>query len=136
MSRLEVGVELDVKVDVVVDNVFAEEAEESAGAVNAAELGAVEIEHALCREALAIGSGDEDGELDLASDAAQGELAEQEVIRRAVSAGGKRCDAFRDEFGHRMMRDIEEVVAVQMRDEHLVHRGEVLSQMPTNSRPP
>jgi hypothetical protein len=77
---LKVGVELDVKVDVVVDNVFAEEAEESAGAVNAAELGAVEIEHALCREALAIGSGDEDGELDLASDAAQGELTALEVI--------------------------------------------------------
>ena len=30
MSRLKGGVELDVKVDVVVDNVFAEEAEESA----------------------------------------------------------------------------------------------------------
>jgi hypothetical protein len=68
-------VELDVKVDVVVDDVFAEEAEESAGAIDAAELGAIEVEHALRGEALAIGGGDEDGELDLAGDAAQGELA-------------------------------------------------------------
>ena len=38
------GVEFDVKVDVVVDDMFAEEGEQSAGAVVAAELGAVELE--------------------------------------------------------------------------------------------
>ncbi len=107
----------------VVDDVFAEEAEESAGAVNAAKLRAVEVEHALRGEALAIGGGDEDGELDLASDATKRELAAQEVIRRAVGAGGERRDAFGDELGHGMMGDIEEVIAVQMGDEHLVHRG-------------
>ena len=60
--------------DVVVDEVWAEEAEEFAGAVVAAVSGAIEFELALAGEALAVrGRGHEHGEFQRAADAPEGE---------------------------------------------------------------
>ena len=44
VSRLEISVDFEVEMDVVVDDVFAEEAKKATGAIYAAKLGAVEIE--------------------------------------------------------------------------------------------
>jgi len=80
---------LHVEVDVVVDEVWAEEAEEFAGTVVAAVGGAVDFELALAGEALGVGArGDEDGEFQRLRDTAEGEGAAQEIVRRAVGAGG------------------------------------------------
>jgi hypothetical protein len=53
-SSLPLRVDFDMEMDVVVDDVFAEEAEEFAGTVMAAEFGAVDLEHALAGEARAV----------------------------------------------------------------------------------
>ena len=63
-----------MQMDVVIHDVFAEEAEELARAVVAAEFGAVELEHALAGEARAV-HGDEHGELHRAADAPEREGA-------------------------------------------------------------
>ena len=76
-----------MEMDVVIHDVFAEEAEEFARAVVAAEFGAVELEHALAGEARAV-HGDEHGELQRAADAPEREGAAQEKVRRALGAGG------------------------------------------------
>ena len=54
-----------MELDVVVDDVFAEEAEEFARAVVAAEFGAVELEHAMAGDVPGIRGGDEQGVEDL-----------------------------------------------------------------------
>ena len=106
-------VDFDMEMDEVVDEVFAEEAEEFAGAVVAAVGGAVEAEHALAGEALAVrGRGDEHGELQRAADAPEREGAAQEMVRRAVGAGG---DFLRGLGG--------ELRGGMVRDEHGIERG-------------
>ena len=57
--------------DVVVYDVLAEEAEEPSRAIAAAELRAVQVEHALRGEAASVGGSNEDWELQLARDATQ-----------------------------------------------------------------
>ena len=78
-SSLPLRVDFDMEMDVVVDDVFAEEAEEFARAVVAAEFGAIELEHALAGEARAV-HGDEHGELQRAADAPEREGAAQEMV--------------------------------------------------------
>ena len=58
----------DVQVDVVVDDVGAEEAVEFAGTVVAAVGGAVEAKHALPGEVPVVLRGDDDGELQRAAE--------------------------------------------------------------------
>ena len=111
-----------MEMDVVVDDVFAEEAEEFARAVVAAEFGAVEREHALAGEARAV-RGDEHGELQRAADAPEREGAAQEKVRRAVGAGGDFLRGGGGELRGGMVLRVEEIGGAQVRDEHGVHRG-------------
>ena len=96
--------DFDVEMDVVVDEVLAEEAEEFAGAVVAAVGGAIEFELTLAGEVLGVVvGGDEDGEFQRAADAAEGEGAAQEMVRRAVGAGGDSLRGVGDELGGGMV---------------------------------
>ena len=107
MARQRLGAQLlsiplrmdfDMEMNVVADEVGAEEAEEFAGAVVAAVGGAVEFELAPVGEALAVpGRGDEHGEFQRAADAPVREGAAQEMgsaswrcrcaMSKALSAG-------------------------------------------------
>ena len=123
-------VDFDVEVDVVVDEVLSQEAEEFAGAVVAAVGGAVEGEDALGGEVLAfLRRSDEDGEFQRVANAAEGEGAAQEIVRRAVGAGVYFLRCFGDELRGGMVRDVEEIGGVQVRDEHGDERG-VSEQVP------
>lgn len=68
-------------------------------------------------------SGDEDGELQRAADAAQREGAAQTIVGRAVGAEGDFLDTRGDELGGGMMRHVEEIGSVQVRDELAIERG-------------
>lgn len=107
-----------MQMDVVVDEVRAEEAEEFAGAVVAAVGGAVEFELALAGEALAVGAGgDEDGEGERMADAPEGEGAAQEVVRRAFGADVDFLRGAGGELGGGVVLDVEEIGGAQVREE-------------------
>ena len=102
----------------VVDEVGAEEAKEFAGAVVAAVGGAIERQNALAGEVLAVVlRGDEHGEFQRAADAPEGEGAAQEMVRRAVGAGGDPLRGVADELGGGMVPGVEEIGGAQVREE-------------------
>lgn len=103
----------------IIHHVLAEEAEEFAGAVLAAVGGAVEFEEALAGEVLGVVlGGDEDGEFQGAGDAAEGEVAAQEVVGGAVGAVGDALGGGGGEFGGGVVLGVEEIGGAQVREEH------------------
>ncbi|OYW75786.1 MAG: hypothetical protein B7Z37_11850 [Verrucomicrobia bacterium 12-59-8] len=113
----------DVEVDIVVDDVFAEEGEQSSGAVVAAELGAVELELCLTGEMICVCSGNDGGKAQGLCDATQGHAAMQGVVWCAGCTGWERICAVADELGCREAIHGEEVVVAQVADEHGVVGG-------------
>ena len=69
-----------MEVGVVVDDVFAEESEQSAGTVVAAELGAVELELCLAGDMIGVCGGDDGGKSQGLCDAAKGDGAVESVV--------------------------------------------------------
>ena len=112
-----------MEVDVVVDDVFAEEGEESSGAVMAAELGAVELKLRLAGEMICVCCGDDGGEAERLCDAAQGHSAVKGVVWCAGGTGWERVCAIADELGGGKAIHGEEVVIAQVADEHGVVGG-------------
>jgi len=78
------GVNYEVKVDVIVNDVFAEELEKTPGAVGAPEFCAIKIQHSLARELVFVGKRDDDRERYLFTDA----KARENLTENILDIGG------------------------------------------------
>jgi len=106
--------EFDVEMNVVVDDVLAEECEQSSGAVVAAKLRAVEFKLRLTGEMIGISGGNDSGKAQGLSNAAQGQRAMQDVVRCAGCAGLQRLCTLADELGSRKAVHGEEIVITEV----------------------
>jgi hypothetical protein len=120
-STFPIRVDFDVEVDVVVDEVFAEEAKEFSGAVVAAVAGAIEIEEALSGEAPAVfARGNEDGKFQRVADPAKRKGAAEEMVWVTFGAGGEFFHGVGDELGGGVVLGVEEIGGAQVGEEHRV----------------
>ncbi len=113
-----VRMQFDMQLDMVIDDVPTEKAEEFAGTIETAVLGAVDLKLRLSGDTAAIHSGDHGRKFNGLRGAPERKIAVQLVVGSALGGALDFSDGVNGAFRYWVAGDVEKVRIVQMADQH------------------